>query len=57
MALEESVHQDDKVIDEDGIKITFADPVSQFVPGMKVDYVPGRFGGLILKPGSQGSCG
>jgi Fe-S cluster assembly iron-binding protein IscA len=56
MALEESVHEDDKVIDEDGIKIAFTESVSRFLPGMKVDFIPGRFGGLILKPGGGGHC-
>ena len=57
MALEESVHEDDKVVDEAGFKFTYTGSVSRFVPGMKVDFVPGRFGGMVLKPGGfGGSC-
>ncbi len=56
MALEESAHGDDKVIDEDGIKISYTESVGRFLPGMKVDYVPGRFGGMVLKPGGASHC-
>jgi Fe-S cluster assembly iron-binding protein IscA len=56
MALEESAHTDDRVWDEDGIKITYTESVGRFIPGMKVDFIPGRFGGLVVKPGGFGSC-
>ena len=56
MALEESADEDDKVFDQDGIKITYTESVSRFIPGMRVDFIPGRFGGLVLKPGGFGGC-
>ncbi len=49
MALDESVHDDDEVVTEEGFKLVYQPEIKNYLTNLRIDFKPGRFGGFVVK--------